>query len=120
MGATWDKHLAALRNHDVYVLVMIDQAGIPRPKPSVRQNVQRAISPKMLMRRSPDMLAGLITLCGSAYFLVLHMRWHWGGPPIFGNLAENLLPSERLRGIFLLLWLGSMLWLSIRFKDLRN
>ena len=24
---------AALRNHDIYVLVMVDQAGIPRPKP---------------------------------------------------------------------------------------
>ena len=120
MGATWEKHLAMLRNHDVYVLVMVDQAGIPRPKPSGRPNVQRTISPKMLMRRSPDMLAGLITLCGSVYFLVLHMRWHRGGPPIFGNLAENLLPSERLRGIFLLAWLGSMLWLLVRFKDLRD
>ena len=33
MRAAWDKHLAALRNHDIYVLVMVDQAGIPRPKP---------------------------------------------------------------------------------------
>jgi hypothetical protein len=96
MLATWEKHLAALRNHDVYVLVMVDQAGIPCPKPSVRPNVPRAISPKMLMRRSPDMLAGLITLCGSVYFLVLRMRWHRGGSPIFGNLAENLLPSEMI------------------------
>src|SRR5580692_621241 len=32
MRATWEKHLAALRNHDVYALVMVDQAGIRRPK----------------------------------------------------------------------------------------
>jgi hypothetical protein len=120
MGATWEKHLAASRNHDVYVLVMVDQSGIPRPKPSGRPNVPRAISLKMLMRRSPDLLAALMTLCGSVYFLVLHMRWYRGGPPILGNLAENLLPSERLRGIFLLAWLGSMLWLLVRFKDLRD
>ena len=36
MRSLWQKHLASLRNHDVYVLVMVDQAGIPRPKPSVR------------------------------------------------------------------------------------
>jgi hypothetical protein len=36
MRSVWQKHLASLRNHDVYVLVMVDQAGIPRLKPSVR------------------------------------------------------------------------------------
>jgi hypothetical protein len=119
MRATWETHLAALRNHDVYVLVMVDHAGIPRPKPPVRLNVPRAISLKM-MRRSPDILAGLITLCGFVYFFVLHIRWDRGGRPILGNLAENLLPSEKLRGIFLFAWLGSMLWLLVRFKDLRD
>lgn len=118
--ATWEKHLDALRNRDVYVLVMVDQAGIPRPKPPVRMNVPRAISPKILMRRSPDIVAGLITLCGFVYFIVLHIGWHRGGPPILGNFAENLLPSEKLRGVFLFAWLGSMLWLLVRFKDLRD
>ena len=120
MRATWEKHLAALRNHDVYLLVMVDQAGILRPKPSVRLYVPGAISLKMLLRRSPDIAAGLITLCGFVYFIVLHIGWHRGGPPILGNLAENLLPSEKVRGIFLFAWVGSMVWLLIRFKDLRD
>jgi len=120
MRATWEKHLAALRNHDVYVLVMVDQAGIPRPKPPLRLNLPRAISLKMLMRRSPDILAGLIALCGFAYFFLLRIAWHRGGPPILGNLAGNLLPSEKLRSIFLFAWLGSMLRLLVRFKDLRD
>jgi hypothetical protein len=121
--ATWEKHLATLRNHDVYVLVMVDRAGIPRPKPQVRQNPRSAMSPKMLkmlIGRSPDIAAGLITLSGFVYFFVLHTPWHRGGPPILGNLAENLIPSEKLRGIFLLSWIGSMLWLFVRFKDLRG
>ena len=120
MRATWEKHLAALRNHDVYVLVMVDQAGIPRPKPQARLNVPRAISPKTLVRRSPDILAGLITFCGILYFFVLRIGWSRRGPPIFGNLDEHLIPSERLRGIFFLAWLASALWLMVRFKDLRE
>jgi len=43
--------------------------------------------------------------------------WHRSGPPIFGNIAEHLLPSEQMRGAFLLAWLGSMVWLFVRHKD---
>ena len=56
MRATGEKHLAALRDHDVYVLVMVDQARIPRPKPRVL--VKTAIGPAALIRRSPDILEG--------------------------------------------------------------
>jgi hypothetical protein len=120
MRATWEKNLAALRNHDIYVLVMVDEAGIPRPKPNVRLIPSRAISSMALVRRSPDILAGLITVCGALYFFVLRIGWNRRGPPIFGNFADNLIPNEKFRGIFLLAWLVSMIWLFVRFKDLRD
>jgi hypothetical protein len=102
MRATWEKHLAALRNHDVYVLAMLDQAGIPRPKPEARLNVPRPIALTTLIRRSPDILAGLITLSGLVYFFVLRIGWSKHGPSIFGNLDERLIPSDRNRRIFFL------------------
>lgn len=116
MRSLWQKHLASLRDHDVYVLVMVDQAGIPRPKPSIRLRPP-VKAPRMLIRRLPDVIAGLITALGFAYFIILHMGWHRGGPPIFGDVAERLLPSEHLRGAFLLAFLGSMIWLFVRYRD---
>jgi len=118
MRSVWQEHLASLRNHDVYVLVMVDQAGIPRPKPSVRRH-PAAKAPQMLIRRLPDVAASLLTAFGIVYFLIFQVGWHRGGPPIFGNVAEHLLPSEQARGAFLLAWLGSMIWLFVRHKDLR-
>jgi hypothetical protein len=102
---------------------MVDQAGIPRPKPRVRLRPSSARSPKllkMLTSRSPDIVAGLTTLSGFVYFFVLRLGWSRHGPPILGNFADNLIPSEKLRGIFLLSWIGSMLWLFVRFKELRD
>jgi hypothetical protein len=116
MRSLWQKHLESLRDHDVYVLVMLDQADIPRPKPRVRIRPTTK-APQMLIRKLPDVVAGLITALGIVYFLILHMRWRRGGPPIFGNLAEHLLPSEQLRGAFLLAFLGSMIWLFVRYKE---
>jgi len=118
MRSLWQKQLASLRNHDVYVLVMVDQAGIPRPKPNI-QLYPSSKAPRMLISRLPDAAAGLIVVLGVAYFLILKMGWHRGGPPIFGNVAEHLLPSEQVRGAFLLAWLGSMIWLFVRHKDWR-
>jgi hypothetical protein len=118
LRSRWQEHLASLRNHDVYVLVMVDQAGIPRPKPSVRLRPS-AKAPQMLIRRLPDVAAGLITALGIVYFLILKMGWRRGGPPILGNVAEYLLPNEQVRGAFLLAWLGSMIWLFVRHKDWR-
>ena len=120
MRGTWEKHLAALRNHDVYALVMVDQAGIRPPKPTVRVTPARAISPMALVRRLPDISAGLITVCGVVYFFILRIGWSRRGPPILGNLADHLIPNEKFRGVFLFAWLGSMLWLLVRFKDLRD
>jgi hypothetical protein len=120
MRATWERHLAVLRNHDVYVLVIVDQAGISRPKAPARRKVPRPKSPTALIRRSPDIFAGLITLCGFVYFFVLRVGWSRKGPPILGNLTDRLIPSEKVRGIFLVAWLVSMLWLFVRFKDLRD
>jgi hypothetical protein len=120
MRANWERHLASLRNRDVYVLVMVDQAGIPRPKAPARRKVPKPKSPTAVIRRSPDVCAGLITLCGFVYFFVLRIGWSRKGPPILGNLADSLIPSEKVRGIFLLAWLASMLWLFIRFRDLRD
>ena len=97
---------------------MVDQAGIPRPKRSVRLRPSPNAL-QMLIRRLPEVAAGLITALGIAYFLILRMGWHRGGPPIFGNAAERLLPSEQVRGAFLVAWLGSMIWLFVRHKDWR-
>ena len=43
----------------------------------------------------------VITAIGIVYFLILKMGWHRGGPPIFGNVAEHLMPNEQVRGVFL-------------------
>jgi hypothetical protein len=116
MRSLWQKHLASLRDHDVYILVMVDQAGIPRPKPRTRL-LPAPNAPQMLIRRLPDLAAGLITALGIVYFFVLHMGWSRGGPLIFGNLAAHVLPSEEVRGVFLLAWIGSMIWLLVRSKN---
>jgi hypothetical protein len=118
MRSLWQKHLASLRNQDVYVLVMVDQAGIPRPKPRVQLRPSPK-APQMLIRRLPDVVAGLITGLGVVYFIILKTGWHRGTPPIFGNVSEHLLPSEQVRGAFLLAWLGSMIWLFVWHKDWR-
>jgi hypothetical protein len=120
MRATWERNLAALRNHDIYVLVMVDQAGIPRPKTAVRLKVPHPQSPIALIRTSPDVLAGLIALCGVVYFFVLEIGWSRNGSPILGGLSDRLIPNEEVRDISFLAWLVSVLWLLIRFKDLRD
>ncbi len=117
MRANWERHLVALRNHDVYVLVMVDQAGIRRPKAS-RRKVPRPKLSIAMIRRSPDAFAALITACGIVYFFVLQIGWSRKGPPILGNLTDRLISSEKVRGIFLVAWIVSMLWLLIRSKDL--
>lgn len=118
MRPIWEKHLAALRDHDVYVLVMVDEAGIRRPKPIVRVKAEQLISPIDVARRSPDILAGLITAFGFVYFFLLRIgSSRRTGPTTLGDFADHLIPSENLRGIFLLAWLGSMLWLWVRFRD---
>lgn len=113
---TWQRHLEALRNHDVYILVMVDQAGIPRAKPSVRP-IATAIISQALKGRPLDIVAGLITVLGIVYFLVLRMGWARRGGPIFGNFAEHMVPNEQVRGALLLMWPGSMIWLFVRQRN---
>ena len=94
---------------------MVDQAGISRPKPRVRlRRTPKGF--KMPIRRLPDVVAGLITALGIVYFFILRMGWSRGGPPIFGNLAEHLLPSEKESAVFFITWIGSMIWLLVRDK----
>jgi hypothetical protein len=117
MGETWREHLAALRDQDIYVLVMLDQAKIPRHKTSLVRAALFSTSPRKLFRTFPDAAAGFLTLCGFVYFFLLRMGWGRRGPPIFGNLAERLIPSDSVRGTLLVIWIGSMLWLWFRTKD---
>jgi hypothetical protein len=117
MGETWQKHLAALRDQDIYVLVMLDQAKIRRHRTSLVRAVLLSMSPRKLFRTFPDAAAGVLTLCGFVYFFLLRMGWGRRGPPIFGNLAEHLIPSDSVRGAFLVVWICSMLWLWLRTKD---
>ncbi len=116
LRSTWEKHLAALRSHDVYILVMVDQAGIHRPKSVVRP-VASAIVSKTLKGKPSDIAAGLITVLGFVYFIILHTGSSRRSQPIFGNFAEHLVPNEQARAAFFLLWLGSMLWLFVRYRD---
>lgn len=115
----WEKHLAALRDHDIYVLVMVDEAGISRPKAKVNFAVPLRMRPLQLIRWFPDAVAGLVALCGFVYFVIFHIGSSHGGPPLFGNLADKLISSERVQGTLLLVWIGSMLWLWFRVKDFR-
>jgi hypothetical protein len=61
-----------------------------------------------------DAAAGLITGLGFVYFLIAQLGPKHGGRPIFGDLAGRLLPSEQMRGAFLIVWIGSMIWLMSR------
>lgn len=116
LRSTWEKHLSVLRSQDAYILVMVDQARIPRPK-SIARPLVSAIVSQTFKGRPSDIAAGLITILGVVYFLVLHMGWSRRGGPIFGDFAENLIPSEQIRGAFLLIWMGSMIWLLVRSRN---
>jgi hypothetical protein len=53
-------------------------------------------------------------------FFVLRIGWSRKGPRILGDLTDRLIPNEKVRGIVLLAWLVSIVWLLLRFKDLRD
>jgi hypothetical protein len=117
-GAIWQKHLAALREHDIYVLVMVDQAGISRSTAKVPVAAFFPRSPRNLIESLPQAVAGLVTVCGFIYFLIL-MRQGRRGPPLFGDLPRKLIPSESVQSAFFVIWIGSMLWLWLRTKPFR-
>ena len=111
MRASWDKSLSALAHHDVYILVMVDQAGILRPKPGVRQEIPLGRVFSASIKSWPNVLLGLTTICGFIYFIILRA----GRPsPLLGDFADHLIPDQNVRGFLLLFWLGSMVWLWLR------
>ena len=128
LSQDWERHLAALRDEDIYVLVMVDEAGIPRPKPKLLGHPGPKFSDtlvavlstlrRMLFRSAPDVVAGVVALCGLLYFFLLPMGWGRTGPRIFGNFAEHLIPRDSVRGVFFVIWIGSMLWLWYRTRDM--
>ncbi|HXY06575.1 MAG TPA: hypothetical protein VEI52_01875 [Terriglobales bacterium] len=71
----WQRHLAALRDQDIYLLVMVDQAGIPRTKAKLA--VAAAVlsaAPRRLIRTLAHAMAGLVALSGFVYFFLLPMK----------------------------------------------
>jgi hypothetical protein len=120
MKDSWQEHLADLRDHDIYVLIMVDQARIPRRKPNVPKLLLSGLSPRKLLRllTLPDAIAATLSFCGFVYFFLLPMRWgrNDSSSRIFGNLAEHLIPSESIRGALFVMWLGSIFWLSYAYR----
>ena len=59
-AGVWQEHLAALRRRDIYLLVMVDQAGIPRPGAS---GAFAGLSPVRMPRKAMELLhAALVVL----------------------------------------------------------
>ncbi len=114
----WQKHLDALRDRDVYVLVMVDEARIPRPKPRIPMMVAR--SALGFVRTLPPVVIAVaaVALCGFVYFFILPMRFGKGrtAPQIFGSLPDYLNVSDNTRAVLFVIWLVSLLllWLSLR------
>ena len=118
MEAVWRQNLAALRKQDMYVLVMVDQAKIPRPRANGLTALLESLVPSRLgltLRRASLVL---VVSSGSAYFFLLPMKWGLNEPRIFGNLAEELIPSESVRGAFFLIWIVSV-FLLVRKEKIR-
>lgn len=109
--ALWDIHLAELKNNDVYVLVMVDQAGIPRPKPMLGAFLPRSISQSTALLR--DIAAWTLTLAGAFYFIVLPIKSSKlsDDPYLFGSLVDRLQLSDGLKGGFFILWIAVSVFL---------
>lgn len=65
--ADWTRALAILRNEDFYGLVMVDQARIPRPKPSpvivareIGRGLLRLENPRFLVAKASIAILGLV------------------------------------------------------------
>lgn len=117
MEAIWREHLSALCDHDVYVLVMVDQAKIPRPKPNLLVAFIATLTRRGLVRLLPDLVAWFVAISGFVYFFVLPGNtYRTSGVRIFGDLAERLIPNENVRlGVFVT-WLGVIYWESRRLR----
>ena len=106
----WQGHLAALRDRDIYVLVMVDQAGIPRPKPSFLTTTT-AIFPRGVLQLVQFLFCAVVGLAGLLYFFVLPMRSQRGSAPVFGDLSRFKL-SDSMAGLFFVAWLASLFLLG--------
>jgi len=87
---------------------------MPRTEEDRRSGLRRLLeillrgNPVLSLRGAELLVLFALSVAGFLYFLVLPRRPWWGtGPsPIFGNLAQNLIPSESLRGLVFVLWIG--------------
>lgn len=107
-GAVWREHLAALRNRDIYVLVMVDEAKIPRPKPNLLIAFFSAQTRRGLLRLLPDLAVWLVGISGFIYFFVLPSRTSKSssGERIFWDIAEGLIPNENIRLVVFVSWIA--------------
>lgn len=101
----WRENLSALRDVDVFVLVMVDQARIPRPKPKMGS---MGLSWRDFIPTGPNqayvIVLFLIALTGFVAFFVL---------PGFRRSAPILVwGNDRTRGIAFVLWILACALLS--------
>jgi hypothetical protein len=107
MDAVWREHLATLRDHDIYVLVMVDEAKIPRPKPNLLVAFVSGIIMRGLVRLLPDLAVWLVGISGFVYFFILPANTSKSsGTRIFGNTAERMIPSEHVRLAVFVTWIA--------------
>jgi hypothetical protein len=115
MGAIWREHLAALRDHDIYVLVMVDLAKIARPKPSLLATYFAGFTHGGLVRMLPGLALGIVALSGFVYFCILPMNTDkTSGVRMFESLAEKLIPNEGVRLLGYVVWIACV-YLAGRF-----
>lgn len=107
--SAWHKHLAALRDKDVYILVMVDQAGIPRPKPKLLATLAPA-SPRRILPVVRFAVSAFVILAGLLYFFVFTIRWERrnpNSPYVFGELGRFRL-NDNMSALFFVAWLVSL------------
>lgn len=102
--AVWESNLAALRDHDVYVLVMVDQAGIPRPKPRLRPLLPA--SPRSVSKLMALAASGMLSAAGFLYFFILPIHSSkTDGEPAFPALLARLRVNDTTAAALFVLWI---------------
>ncbi len=106
MELAWREHLTALCHHDVYVLVMVDQAKIPRLKPNFLATFFVGLAGRRFVCVLPDLAMWLVAALGFVYFFILPITSGSSGVRLFGTLAERLIPNENARLAVFVFWLA--------------